>query len=259
MLASSRCRLASAAPRPHRIQFRLWRSMYPYETSATRSSSRSGQLQTSTSVEPFVRRDFESMTTNPLHSSQARRIVALAFLAIVASWEEFIEGVFVRYLCGARSMMRRRPQLKFGPAAALKDAYAVVAGRHSFDPLRHHMTWSVDDTLSRASLFFGTNNLFCDALMPRKRALEDAAIIRNRVAHSSQKARSSFRDVAARLRRRKLPRAYTVGDLLLECVSPACACDYNGEALFEAYLYALRSAADEIGGLPSHDRIPYEP
>jgi hypothetical protein len=210
------------------------------------------------SVEPFVRRDFESITTNPLHPSQARRVVALAFLAIVASWEEFIEGVFVRYLCGAQSMMRRRPQLKFGPAATLKDAYSIVAGRPSFDPLRHHMNWSVEETLSRASLFFGSNNPFRDALMPRKRALEDAAIIRNRVAHSSQKARSSFRDVAARLRRRKLPRAYSVGDLLLERVPPACVCDYNGEALFEAYLHTLRCAADEIGGLPSHDRIPYE-
>ena len=70
-------------------------------------------------MEPFVKRNFDSITGNPLHSSQARRVVSLAFLAMVASWEEFIEGTFVRYVCGARSLMRRRPQLKFGPAASL--------------------------------------------------------------------------------------------------------------------------------------------
>ena len=207
------------------------------------------------SVEPFVRRDFESITTNPLHPSQARRVVSLAFLAIMGSWEEFIEATFIRYLCGAPSTMRSRPQLRFGPARTVADAYAVVAGRPGFDPQRQHLNWSVTETLNRASVFFGSVNPFSDALLPRRRALEDAIVIRNRVAHSSQKARSAFRDVAARLRRKTLARAFTVGDLLLEHVPPACACDYVNETLFEAYLYTLRCAADEIGGLPSFNRI----
>ncbi len=211
------------------------------------------------SMEPFVRRDFDSITTNPVHPSQARRIVALAFLAVVASWEEFIEGTFVRYLCGAQSMARRRPLLKFGPASTLKDAYGIVSGRSNFDPLRHYLSWSVEDTLNRASLFFVAGRPFREAMTSRKRAFEDASIIRNRVAHSSQKARAAFRVVALRLRSSKLPRAFSVGDLLLECVPPACECDYAGETLFEAYLYALRCAADEIGGLPSFDRIPRDP
>lgn len=210
-------------------------------------------------VEPFVGRAFKSRTVRQLHSSQARRVVSLAFLAMIASWEEFLEGTFVRYVCGARSMMRRRPPLKFGPAATLEDAYAVVSGQQKFDPSRRYLNWSAEDTLRRASLFFVSGSPFSDALLPRKVALEDANVIRNRVAHSSQKARGAFREVAARLLGAKLPRAFAVGDLLLERVPPACKCDYSGGTLFEAYAYELRCAADEIGGLPSFDRIPWEP
>ncbi len=210
------------------------------------------------SVEPFVARNFEAIATNPLHPSQARRIVSLGFLAIVASWEEFIEGTFVRYLCGATSTGHRRPQLKFGPASKLDDAFSVLAGRVGFNPIRHYLSWTVDDTLKRSSLFFGTGDPFSGPLIARKLALEDAATIRNRVAHSSQKARAAFRVVARRLRRSQLPRAYSVGDLLLEQVPPACPEDYQNETLFEAYLYTLRCAADEIAGLPSADRIPRE-
>src|SRR5258706_15419694 len=88
------------------------------------------------SVEPFVARYFEGIAPNPLHPSPARRIVSLGFLAIVASWEEFIEGTFVRYLCGASSTGQRRPQLRFGPPWELDAGFSVLAGRVGFNPIR---------------------------------------------------------------------------------------------------------------------------
>ncbi|HYK04563.1 MAG TPA: hypothetical protein VE974_22615 [Thermoanaerobaculia bacterium] len=207
-------------------------------------------------VDPFVARTYDGIATNPLHPSQARRIVALAFLALVAAWEEFVEASFVRYLAGGHSTLRRRPQLKFGPASRLDDAYAVIAGRPNFDPVRHHLNWGVEDTINRALIFFGSGDPFQRPLTVRKQALQDAAIIRNRVAHSSQKARAAFSVVARRLRGGKLPRAYSVGDLLLERVAPAWAENYEKETLFVAYLYVFVTAADEVAGLPSADRTP---
>lgn len=166
---------------------------------------------------------------------------------------EFIEATFVPYLCGATSTMHRRPHLKFGPASKLDDAFSFLSGRSDFNPIRNYLSWTVDDTLNRSSLFFGAGDPFSGPLKARKLALEDAVIIRNRVAHSSQKARAAFRVVGRRLRHSQLQRTYSVGDLLLERVPPACAKDYQNETLFEAYLYTLRFTVDEIAGLPSAD------
>jgi hypothetical protein len=47
-------------------------------------------------------------TPNPhvkrrLHPKHFRRIVELAFMSMVSSWEDFVEAVFVRYLAGAKA------------------------------------------------------------------------------------------------------------------------------------------------------------
>ena len=48
-----------------------------------------------------------------LYPGQARRVVALSFLQVVISWEDFIESCFVRYLMGAKSPSGYAPQPRF--------------------------------------------------------------------------------------------------------------------------------------------------
>ena len=54
-------------------------------------------------VKPWCARDYDSIAGNPLHSRQARRVVALAFLWIVSAWEGFVGDAFLRYIAGAKS------------------------------------------------------------------------------------------------------------------------------------------------------------
>lgn len=171
-------------------------------------------------VHVFCAWTYEGVNENALHPAQARRVVALSFLAAVASWEEFVEASFVRYLAGATSGSGKRPHLRFGPAASIDDAYAVISGKPGFDPDRSFLSWSVEDTLRRSSLFFGAGDPFKRVLLPAKEALEDAVVIRNRVAHASQKSRSAFGRIARKLRGSNLRQGFSVGDLLLENKTP---------------------------------------
>src|SRR5260370_24583579 len=66
-----------------------------------------------------------------LYPGQARRLVALSFLQVVISWEDFIESFFVRYLMGATSPSGFAPQLRlaaFLPGrSSLFHAYSFAA------------------------------------------------------------------------------------------------------------------------------------
>src|SRR5690349_3765507 len=58
-----------------------------------------------------------------LHPEQARRVVELAFLGLIASWEEFLEQSFVRYLAGAASDNGYRPKLRLGKSSDITHSY----------------------------------------------------------------------------------------------------------------------------------------
>ncbi|MEK6373164.1 MAG: hypothetical protein AABO58_10750 [Acidobacteriota bacterium] len=152
----------------------------------------------------------------------------------------------MRYLAGAKSQYAEVPKLRFGPATSIKDAYAVIAGKPGFDPEKHYLNWTVEDTLRRAELFFTKANPYAKQLGPVKTALDDAAVIRNRVAHTSRKSRTAFTEVARRLRRRKLRQGYSVGDLLLENVAPSGVKPRSANDLFEAYIELFRDVALEL-------------
>jgi hypothetical protein len=200
-------------------------------------------------VEDFCRFTYEGVNENVLHPKQARRVVALSFLAAVGAWEQFVEACFVRYVAGVKSISGKEPHLKFGPAASLNDAYAVISGRPGFDPEKNYLSWSVDDTLKRSSLFFGAGDPFKRAIQPARGALEDAVVIRNRIAHASQKSRLAFCATARKLRRGRLRQGYSVGDLLLESnAQPAGLTITTDDVLFDRYITLFRDLAFDIAG-----------
>ncbi len=134
-----------------------------------------------------------------LYPGQARRVVALSFLQVVISWEDFIESCFVRYLMGATSPSGFAPQLRLGPASSISHAYQLASCDPKFRVGRHYMTWSSwSDVVDRAQLFFQAGAPFSTLTHLQRDRITDAIRIRNRVAHSSTKVRNDFNEVARR-------------------------------------------------------------
>src|ERR1035437_7655315 len=69
----------------------------------------------------------------PIHPKNANRVVGLAFLVLVSGWEDFVEGVFLRYMAGATFPRGTAPALRLGPCYNLQHAYEVFTGQPSFD------------------------------------------------------------------------------------------------------------------------------
>ena len=198
-------------------------------------------------VQPFCARTYDGIRENPLHPNQARRVVALSFLAASAAWEEFVGAVFVRYVAGAASPGGYRPPLLMGRAPSLDHAYKLVAGKHDYDPESRFLTWGPEETLARTRLFFRSGSAFEHALAGATRQLKDAAIIRNRVAHASQKCRADFIDTARRLLGvAQLSQGYGVGDLLLERPRRPLHVHQTAATYLDAHLFMFHHLANAI-------------
>ena len=80
---------------------------------------------------------------NPrLHPKHVRRTVELAFLGLVASWDEFLEQTFVRYTAGARCNGGYSPTLRLGAASDIGHAYHVISGDPNYDPGSGYLKFS---------------------------------------------------------------------------------------------------------------------
>src|SRR6185503_2352828 len=115
-------------------------------------------------IRPFCARNYEGIRANPLHPSQARRVIALSFLAASAAWEEFVGAGFSRYVAGATAPSGYGPTLLMGRAPSLEHAHKLVAGRHDYDPESRFLTWGPDETLARVRLFFRAGSAFEPAI-----------------------------------------------------------------------------------------------
>jgi hypothetical protein len=198
-------------------------------------------------IKPFCVRNYEGIRENDLHPTQARRVVALSFLAASSAWEEFIGAVFVRYVAGAASPRGYRPTLLMGPAPSLQHAFKLVAGRHDYDPGSRFLSWSPEETLGRVQLFFRKGSAFENAIKGASRQLKDAVISRNRVAHSSRKCRADFVGLSRRLlATRRLARGYTVGDLLLAKPRVALHQHPGSGTYLDAYLFLFHNLASAL-------------
>lgn len=106
-------------------------------------------------VTPYVEHGYKGITENPLHPRQARRVVGLAFLSLVAAWEDFVQALFVRYMAGASSPGGYRPTLRLGPCTTLRHAAEVLTGRPGFDLESRYLSWTKwSEVTSLASLHF---------------------------------------------------------------------------------------------------------
>jgi hypothetical protein len=201
-------------------------------------------------VEPFCARTYDGMEVNPLHPSQARKVVALAFLSAVAGWDDYVECVFLRYLAGASDGRGRQATPRAGFAQDLSHAGDLVFGRPGFRPESNYLTWTPRDTRARAQLFFRSGEPFEGVFLSANQKLVDANAIRNRVAHNSPKARADFKKVALRHLGQPtdgtLPQGYAPGDLLVELAARGFPQFRRNITYFNAYIRTYRQLADEL-------------
>jgi len=78
-----------------------------------------------------------------LHPGQAKKIISLAFLDVVAKWEDFIENCFVRYLAGAKYINNNPPVLRIKPCESIKHSYQIATSKYRYDPLKSFLSLNI--------------------------------------------------------------------------------------------------------------------
>lgn len=203
-------------------------------------------------------RDVQGVTSikvkpNTLHPEQARRIGELAFLGMISAWEEFLEQSFVRYLAGARAKNGYQPALRVGAASGISHSYHLLAGDPNFDPSRSYAKFSSPTwIISISKVFFENGAPYATQLHANLQILHFANHLRNRVAHSSKKARYEFKQAALQHlglpATGTLPQGYRVGDLMLSRANHLFGQQVKdrGHVYFVAYGNRLRQMAKVI-------------
>jgi len=181
----------------------------------------------------------------PLHPAQARRVMALAFMNTVNAWENFVESTFIRYMAGARSPNGYQPTLRAGPCASLQHAGQLLKCSIGFSFESDYLSWSSWTAVTnRAKLFFAHGRPFSSIHDRDLTKLQLAVSIRNRVAHSSKKARADFVKVAKQYTgRTTLRQGYDVGNLLLEKPRTAKSA---ADSCFDDFFSVFVALADTI-------------
>lgn len=188
-----------------------------------------------------------------LHAEQARRVVELAFLGLISSWEEFLEQSFVRYLAGAKADNGYAPELRMGKASDISHAYQLISGDPAFDPSRRYAKFGDPRwVISISKNYFVLGAPYATVLQPSLDQLQHAIQLRNRVAHNSSKCRNDFIKSAKRHlnipAEGKLTQGYTVGDLLGAPANQLFGQEARDKywTFFQAYNARLRSLAKKV-------------
>lgn len=187
---------------------------------------------------------------NGLHPKYVRQVVELAFMGIVASWEEFVERVLVRYVAGAKTKSGYTPTAKFGLAKNIEHAYQIVSANADFDHSKHYLKVSDGKWITNVADFVFSSHGFSDVRV-KSDLLKHASSIRNRVAHSSKKCREDFKATAIHFlapANNKLAKGYGAGDLLMSNVARhfGTAVVQQGKTHFAAYTDLYTSLAKKI-------------
>lgn len=185
-----------------------------------------------------------------IHPRHTLQVVELAFMGMVASWEEFLERALVRYVAGAKAKNGYAPTPKFGLANNISHSYEILSGNSNYNPAKHYL--KVTDTKwirNTADYIFKAHSF---GILQTNSALMDHAVsIRNRVAHSSEKCRADFKLAAVHFLQPpngQLVQGYMPGKLLLSPVTRHFPRAYTNANIthFEAYARLFESMAEAI-------------
>ncbi len=188
-----------------------------------------------------------------LHPEHVGRVIELAFMGATASWEEFLEHTFIRYMAGAEWKPGLAPSLRLGRCRSLEHSYQVLTGDPTHDPEKQFIKWTDPDyVVGLAKVFFEQGRPYAASIGRFATELRYSVDVRNRVAHVSHRAKSRFRVAANYFRAgRPLSQGFRVSDLLMEVPRQG----FQGLSLqipglmpklFSAYMQMYQALAVEI-------------
>jgi hypothetical protein len=198
-------------------------------------------------VEPYVHDTYDGIHTNPLHPSQARMVVGLSFLRVISAWESFLEEVFIRYLCGAKTENGYCPERILSGCNNTKNALQIIAGDPEYNNEKGYLSWSDYRTVEKGSrLYFREGKPFTEITDYEKQMIKECCIIRNRIAHSSEKCKAAFIKLA-KIKEGvgTLKSGYSVGRFLIDNRN-GMAKNCIGTNRYECYLNQLHDIAYKI-------------
>jgi hypothetical protein len=196
-------------------------------------------------------RRVETVRTSPatprLHSKQVRRVIELAFMGVVAEWEEFLEQTLVRYMCGAKAT-GGVPTLRLGRCKSIQHAYQLISADPDYDPLKKYINLSSPEQVrKKVGMYLERGGTYSAPLTKYNEALLYAVKIRNRVAHSSSMANKKFIETAKTLLgSNRLRQGFRVGDLLLEAPRNVANIPQSFPNYFESLMEMFKEIANSI-------------
>ena len=125
----------------------------------------------------------------PIGIRTVESLAGLQLLKMHLAWEDFIESVFVRYMCGCVSHSGFTPVLLQRREQSTAAAMATLLGS------KRYLQWTASETLARAQTFFQNGEPFNTAIHSAMYELESICTIRNRFAHRSEYAAAQFRNL----------------------------------------------------------------
>jgi len=181
------------------------------------------------------------------HPAQATRVIGLCFMSSFGAWEEFLGDTFIRYMAGAKTSTYT-PSFKLGKCQGIPHAIEVLGGKSGYDLSKNYLTWTnYGDVISKAKIYFERGEPFSKVPAVYKDRIADAIVIRNRVAHTSEKCVKDFAKVAKPLLglklTDKLPHGMSVGKLLLKTKVNHFQSFNNQPTYYKAYDSMLRHLA----------------
>lgn len=160
-------------------------------------------------------------------------LAGFTLIRLQLAWENFVEAVFIRYMCGSTSASGGGPTLLQLRQRNIGAATAELLQGQPF------VNWTYDETVSRASIYFVNGEPFTTPLGAVKRTIEDVAIVRNAIAHRSASAKDRFRNLVRRVIG-YVPRGMTPGRFLLSAPSA------GQESIIEGYTNDFATVAGLI-------------
>ena len=201
--------------------------------------------------------DYDSFEMTAYHPNVAAKIIGLSFLSALAAWEDFISQVYLGYLCGYPSPNGSSPELRAGKCQDKSHALLLAAGEPSYRDAERRMRWgNLRWVKSLATVHLKSGNPFSRINESDLRWLDLGITIRNRVAHNSEKSKSSFKDSINRLfaepKNSPLPPGFSPGQFLIIMTDPypelrtLSSDDHHWGDVFEGYISLFQRLAEEI-------------
>ncbi|MBU2801369.1 hypothetical protein HF288_06180 [Acidithiobacillus caldus] len=185
-----------------------------------------------------------------IHPKHVRQITGLAFMGVIAAWEEFLERTLIRYLAGAKTNTGYTATPKFGRANNLGHAYELLSQDPNYDPSKHYLKVSDARWVWRTADFFFSQHQY-KLLQSKCDLLSNANLIRNRIAHDSDKCKAGFKSAAIwflQPTNGNLTKGFSPGELLLSIATRNFGNPLNGAGVshFEAYMRTYEDLAKGI-------------